>query len=66
MIVRISEIDPICAMQACMDGYEVVSPYIGGSNDGSAACVDRRCWPNRPGGHRHRQRDVCDRHMLAH
>ena len=24
MIVRISEIDPICAMQACMDGYEVV------------------------------------------
>ena len=30
MIVRISEIDPICAMQACMDGYEVVSPYIDG------------------------------------
>ncbi len=30
MIVRISEIDPICAMQACMDGYEVVSPFIGG------------------------------------
>ncbi len=27
MIVRVSEIDPICAMQACMDGYEVVSPY---------------------------------------
>ena len=27
MIVRISEVDPICAMQACMDGYEVVSPY---------------------------------------
>src|SRR5690606_37421452 len=27
MIVKISEIDPICAMQACMDGYEVVSPY---------------------------------------
>lgn len=24
MIVRISEVDPICAMQACMDGYEVV------------------------------------------
>ena len=32
MIVRVSEIDPICAMQACMDGYEVVSPY----NDGDA------------------------------
>jgi adenosylhomocysteinase len=30
MIVRISEIDPICAMQACMDGFEVVSPYING------------------------------------
>lgn len=27
MIVRITEIDPICAMQACMDGFEVVSPY---------------------------------------
>ena len=30
MIVRVSEIDPICAMQACMDGFEVVSPYLGG------------------------------------
>ena len=30
MIVRVSEIDPICAMQACMDGYEVVSPYNNG------------------------------------
>jgi adenosylhomocysteinase len=26
MIVRVSEIDPICAMQACMDGFEVVLP----------------------------------------
>ncbi len=34
MIVRIVEIDPICAMQACMDGYEVVSPYHGGNNTG--------------------------------
>lgn len=34
MIVRISEIDPICAMQACMDGFEVVSPYNGGINTG--------------------------------
>jgi len=30
MIVRIAEIDPICAMQACMDGYEVVSAYNNG------------------------------------
>ena len=30
MIVRITEIDPICAMQACMDGFEVVSPYVDG------------------------------------
>lgn len=34
MIVKIAEIDPICAMQACMDGYEVVSPYTGGINTG--------------------------------
>ena len=34
MIVRIVEIDPICAMQACMDGYEVVSPYSSGKNTG--------------------------------
>lgn len=36
MIVRIAEIDPICAMQACMDGYEVVSPYIDGINTATA------------------------------
>ena len=30
MVVRVTEVDPICAMQACMDGFEVVSPYIGG------------------------------------
>jgi len=30
MIVRVTEIDPICAMQACMDGYEVVSAYKNG------------------------------------
>ncbi|MBI3295123.1 MAG: adenosylhomocysteinase [Deltaproteobacteria bacterium] len=41
MIVKISEIDPICAMQACMDGYEVVSPYKGGHNTGKEDCVDR-------------------------
>jgi adenosylhomocysteinase len=41
MIVKISEIDPICAMQACMDGYEVVSPFIDGVNDGTQACINR-------------------------
>ena len=30
MIVRITESDPICAMQACMDGFEVVSAYQNG------------------------------------
>ncbi|BAF61796.1 adenosylhomocysteinase [Candidatus Vesicomyidisocius calyptogenae] len=34
MIVKISEIDPICAMQACMDGFEIISPYINGINTG--------------------------------
>ncbi len=34
MIVKITEIDPICAMQACMDGFEVVSPYNNGINTG--------------------------------
>ncbi len=46
MIVRVTEIDPICAMQACMDGYEVVSPFINGVNDGSEACVDRALLQN--------------------
>ena len=40
MIVRVTEIDPICAMQACMDGYEVVSPFIDGVNTGAADCID--------------------------
>lgn len=35
MIVRVTEIDPICAMQACMDGFEVVSPYKDGVNTGN-------------------------------
>ncbi len=41
MIVKVSEIDPICAMQACMDGYELVSPYIDGNNDGTDASIDK-------------------------
>jgi len=34
MIVKVTEIDPICAMQACMDGFEVVSAYNNGINTG--------------------------------
>ncbi|MGD8175075.1 adenosylhomocysteinase [Marinimicrobium sp. ARAG 43.8] len=34
MIVKVTEVDPICAMQACMDGFEVVSPYNNGVNTG--------------------------------
>ena len=41
MIVRVTEIDPICAMQACMDGFEVVSPFIDGVDDGTDASIDR-------------------------
>ncbi len=41
MIVKISEIDPICAMQACMDGFEVVSPYVNGINTKSANCINK-------------------------
>jgi adenosylhomocysteinase len=41
MIVKITEIDPICAMQACMDGYEVVSPYINGKNKGTSDSIDK-------------------------
>ena len=41
MIVKISEIDPICAMQACMDGFEVISPYLNGINTGSLDCINK-------------------------
>ena len=40
MIVRVTEIDPICAMQACMDGFEVVSPYINGENTEELSCIN--------------------------
>ena len=40
MIVRVTEVDPICAMQACMDGYEVVSPYVDGNNTGQIANIN--------------------------
>ncbi|MEX2469366.1 MAG: adenosylhomocysteinase [Pseudohongiellaceae bacterium] len=41
MIVKIAEIDPICSMQACMDGYEVVSPFKNGINTGKADAIDK-------------------------
>ncbi len=66
MIVRVSEIDPICAMQACMDGFELVSPYKDGQNDGTAESINTSLLG---------QTDlivtttgntnVCDKHMLA-
>ncbi|CBL47232.1 Adenosylhomocysteinase [gamma proteobacterium HdN1] len=40
MIVKVAEIDPICAMQACMDGYEIVSPFKGGVNNNDLASID--------------------------
>jgi adenosylhomocysteinase len=46
MIVKITEIDPICAMQACMDGFEIVSPFINGIDDGSEACIDKALLAN--------------------
>ncbi len=65
MIVRISEIDPICAMQACMDGYEVVSPYIDGINTGKPDCINTALLQNTDlicttTGNV----DVCDKNML--
>jgi len=46
MIVKVTEIDPICAMQACMDGYEVASPFINGINTGADDCVNRELLQN--------------------
>jgi len=66
MIVKVTEIDPICAMQACMDGYEIVSAYNNGVNDGSANSVNKVLLQNTDlvvttTGNT----DVCDKHMLA-
>jgi len=66
MIVRVSEVDPICAMQACMDGYEVLSPYINGDNTGGAEGINTRLLDDTDmivttTGNYH----VCDKHMLA-
>jgi adenosylhomocysteinase len=46
MIVRVTEIDPICAMQACMDGFELVSPFIDGVNDGTPGCINTQLLQN--------------------
>lgn len=46
MIVKVTEIDPICAMQACMDGYEVVSPYIDGINTRTLEGINKQLMAN--------------------
>ncbi len=46
MIVRVTEVDPICAMQACMDGFEVVSPYINGVNTGELDGINKALLEN--------------------
>ncbi len=66
MIVKISEVDPICAMQACMDGFEVVSPYIDGINTGTIEGINTDLLGTMDllvttTGNV----NVCDKHMLA-
>ncbi len=46
MIVKVSEIDPICAMQACMDGFEVDSPYNNGINTGKVEDTNKALLEN--------------------
>ena len=65
MVVRVTEIDPICAMQACMDGYEVVSPYNDGVNNDSEESINKILLEDTDlvvtstGNYK-----VCDKHML--
>ncbi|MEL6232511.1 MAG: adenosylhomocysteinase [Cyanobacteria bacterium J06627_3] len=66
MIVKVAEVDPICAMQACMDGFEVVSPYLNGINDGTPASINKDLLATTDllvtaTGNV----NVCDAHMLA-
>jgi adenosylhomocysteinase len=66
MIVKVTEIDPICGMQACMDGFEVVSPYKGGRNTGQRTDIDEALLGNTDlivttTGNA----NVCDKNMLA-
>ena len=41
MIVDVTEVDPICAMQACFDGYSVVSAYVDGEVDNEGKNLDK-------------------------
>ena len=65
MVVRVTEIDPICAMQACMDGYEIVSPYIDGVNNNDEKSINKDLLEDTDlivtttGNYK-----VCDKHML--
>ena len=66
MIVKVTEADPICAMQACMDGFEVASPYIDGINTSSGEGINHGLLENTDllvttTGNC----NVCDRHMLS-
>ncbi|NRA67924.1 MAG: adenosylhomocysteinase [Pseudobacteriovorax sp.] len=66
MIVKVTEIDPICAMQACMDGFEIVSPYIDGINQGNGEGINEDLLSNTDlivttTGNV----NVCDKYMLA-
>lgn len=66
MIVKVAEADPICAMQACMDGFEIVSPYKNGQNDGTANSINTDLLANTDlvvttTGNL----NVCDAHMLT-
>ena len=42
MIVDITEIDPICAMQACFDGFSVVSAYENGNVGKDGMNLDKK------------------------
>ena len=65
MVVRVSEVDPICAMQACMDGYEVVSPYQEGTDMSTGENINLQLLEDTDlivtatGNYK-----VCDEHML--
>ena len=41
MVVRVTESDPICAMQACMDGFSLVSCYSSGKVTGNTEDINK-------------------------
>ena len=41
MVVRVTETDPICAMQACMDGFSLVSCYKDGNVTGKEDDINK-------------------------